>query len=49
MGFKPYYNYMNVISVAGSTGVVHFNLLHQLWGNIINTTNPDDYPLNISR
>jgi uncharacterized protein YceK len=44
---KPYYNYMNVlISVAGSTGGSPFQSPPStVRGNIINTTNPDDYPL----
>jgi hypothetical protein len=44
---KQYYNYMNVlISVAGSTGGSPFQSPPStVRGNIINTTNPDDYPL----
>lgn len=44
---KPYYNYMNVlISVAGSTGGSPFQSPPAtVRGNIINATNPEDYPL----
>jgi len=44
---KPYYNYMNVlISIAGSSGGGPFQSPPAtVRGNIINTTNPDDYPL----
>jgi hypothetical protein len=44
---KPYYNYMNVlISVAGSTGGSPFQSPPAtVKGNIINSTNPKDYPL----
>lgn len=44
---KTYYNYMNVlISIAGSSGGGPFQSPPAtVRGNIINTTNPDDYPL----
>jgi hypothetical protein len=44
---KPYYNYMNVlISVAGSTGGSPFQSPPAtVRGNVINTTNPNNYPL----
>ena len=44
---KPYYNYMNVlVSVAGSTGGSPFQSPPAtVRGNVINTTNPDNFPL----
>jgi hypothetical protein len=44
---KPYYNYMNVlISVAGSTGGSPFQSPPAtVRGNVINATNPNDFPL----
>ncbi|HEY4618907.1 MAG TPA: DUF4249 domain-containing protein [Flavobacterium sp.] len=44
---KPYYNYVNVlISVAGnSAGGPFQSPPATVRGNVINTTNPDDYPL----
>ncbi|EIA08129.1 DUF4249 domain-containing protein [Flavobacterium frigoris] len=44
---KSYYNYMNVlISIAGSSGGGPFQSPPAtVRGNIINTTNPDNYPL----
>lgn len=44
---KPYYNYMNVlISIAGNSGGGPFQSPPAtVRGNIINTTNPDNFPL----
>jgi hypothetical protein len=44
---KPYYNYMNVlINIAGSTGGSPFQSPPAtVRGNIINTTNPNNFPL----
>jgi hypothetical protein len=42
---KEYYNYIILVSISGGNVVVLFNLLLLLLGNIINTTNADNYPL----
>jgi hypothetical protein len=43
---KEYYNYINIlVSISGGNGGGPFNLLLTVRGNIINTTNADNYPL----